>query len=304
MRITFAKIVAALIILGVCTFLPVVSAPTKTGLAMMKVETGARASGMGGAYVSVSGDPFSSAYNPAGIRGISRFTVGLGHNEYWSNIRIESGYFASPLKGRFAIHGGIRFAGLGNLEIRQTPTSEPDAFADAHDISFKTGLGYRISDKLYAGFGVGWFFEKISSFRGSSFNVDFGALATPKPNLNVGVAVSNVGSGFILQQQNAAGSREISLPTTYRVGASYYRNRFLGAADVVVLDEKAHLHLGMEKQIRKYFAVRAGYMFNYDTKGMSAGASFTRRNLTIDYAFVPYRSGIDDSHQFTFTFAL
>ena len=304
MRITLIRITYAMFVIGVCTTLSAVSASANTGLAMMKVETGARASGMGGAYVSISGEPFSSAYNPAGIRGISRFTVALGHNEYWSNIRIESGYFAVPLKGRFSLHGGIRYAALGNLEIRQTPTSEPDAFADAHDVSFKTGLGYRISDKLYAGFGIGWFLEKISSFRGSSFNVDFGVLATPRPNLNVGASVSNIGSDFTVQQQNAAGSRKIALPTTYRVGASYSRNRFLGAADLVILDAKAHLHLGMEKQIRKYFAVRAGYMFNYDTKGMSAGASFARRNLTIDYAFVPYSSGLDDSHQFTFTFAL
>ena len=303
MRIGLSKTTVASLTLAICVAFSV-AASANTGLALMKVETGARASGMGGAYVSISGDPVSAAYNPAGIRGISRFTVALGHNEYWSNIRIESGYFASPLSGRFAIHGGIKFAGLGNLEIRQTPTSEPEAIADAHDISFKSGLGFRISDKLYAGFGVGWFLEKISSFRGSSFAADIGVLATLNPSLNFGASITNMGSGFTLQQQNAIGSREITLPTTYRLGASYNRDHFLGAADIVVLDEKTHLHLGVERQIRKYFAVRAGYMFNYDTKGMSAGVSFTRRNLTIDYAFVPYSSGIDDSHQFTFTFAL
>lgn len=271
---------------------------------MMKVETGARAAGMGGAYVSIDGDPVSAAYNPAGIRGITRFSTALSHNEYWSNIRLESGCFATPLKGRLALHGSIRYAVLGNIEVRQTPTSEPDAFADAHDISFKAGFGYRISDKLYAGVGAGWFIEKISSFRGSAFNVDLGLLATPRPNLNVGASVTNIGSDFSLQQQNEPGSRMIALPVTYRVGASYSYRHILGAADLVVLDDVAHLHLGAEKQIQKYFAVRAGYMFNYDTKGLSAGASFTRRNLTIHYAFVPYSSGIDDSHQFTFTFGL
>lgn len=270
----------------------------------MKVETGARAAGMAGAYVSIDGDPTSAAYNPAGVSGITRFSVALSHNEYWSNIRLESGYFASPLKGRFTIHGSIRYASLGEIEVRQTPTSEPDALADAHDVSFKAGLGYRFSDKLYAGFGAGWFIEKISSFRGSAFNLDLGVLATPRPELNIGASVTNIGSDFSLQQQTAFGSRMIALPITYRVGASYSYRRFLGAADLVVLDDVAHLHFGAEKQIQKYFAVRAGYMFNYDTKGLSAGVSFTRRNLTIDYAFVPYSSGIDDSHQFTFTFGL
>jgi hypothetical protein len=295
---------AVLIAASACLTVSPLSAQPKTGLAMMKVETGARASGLAGAYVSIGGDPLSAAYNPAGVQGISRFSVALSHNEYWSNIRLESGYFATPLKGRFTLHGSIRYAALGNIEVRQTPTSEPDALADAHDISFKAGLGYRVSSKLYAGFGAGWFIEKISSFRGSAFNLDLGLIATPRPNLNIGASITNIGSDFSLQQQNAYGSRMIALPITYRLGASYSRNHLLGAADLVVLDDQAHLHLGMEKQIRRYFAVRAGYMFNYDTKGLTTGVSFTRRNLTIDYAFVPYSSSIDDSHQFTFTFGL
>ena len=36
------------------------------GLALMKVEAGARPAGMGGAFVAVTGDPMSAAYNPAG----------------------------------------------------------------------------------------------------------------------------------------------------------------------------------------------------------------------------------------------
>src|SRR5512138_2395373 len=88
----------------VCLISAFTLAQPKTGLAMMKVETGARAAGMGGAYVSIDGDPVSAAYNPAGVRGITRFSTALSHNEYWSNIRLESGYFATPLKGRLALH--------------------------------------------------------------------------------------------------------------------------------------------------------------------------------------------------------
>lgn len=280
------------------------AAVAQDGLAMMKVEAGARASGMAGAFASIPADPYSAVYNPAGAVDLTNFTVSFGHNEYWDNIRIETGYFASPLRGRMYIHGGIRFAGLGNIEVRQTPTSEPEAYADAHDISFKAGLAYRFSEKVAAGFGLGWLGEKIEAYRGGAISADLGVLGRPRPNLKVGASVTNIGSSFTLSKPGVTDSRKISLPTTYRVGTSYQYQKYLGAADLVVLDDQIHLHLGAEGHIQQYFFVRAGYMFNYDTKNFTAGATFVHRNVKIDYAFVPYSNDLGNSHLFNITFEL
>ncbi len=274
------------------------------GLALMKVEHGARIAGMGSAGVSLTDDPNGTAYNPAGIISLKKFTASFGHTSYWDNVRLESGYFAMNLSSRTFVHGGVRFASVDNLQQRLIPSEEPQSYFDAHDISFKAGVSYLITPKVSLGFASGWYLEKIESYQGSSFNVDAGLLAKATDRLNIGASVTNVGPDFTLHASGGADSRKISLPTTYAAGASYSYDRYLGAMDVVVLDDKAHLHVGAEARVHELFQVRAGYLFNYDSKNIVAGVSFTQRNLTIDYAFVPYTNDLGTSHMFNLTFSL
>lgn len=292
------------VILAVLLSISSIMAETVDGLAMMKIEPGARPSGMGGAFVSIGGDPFAPPYNPAAASSADKFRVSFGHIEYWENVRLETGYFVSPLKGRFSIHGGIRYASLGEIEVRSIPSTDPDAIAEVNDISLKAGLAYRVSEKISAGFGAGWFIEKIEAWRGTALNFDLGLLATPTPQLSLGASVANLGSDFRLEKTGIVGSRDISLPVTYRVGGSYRYQRVLGALDFVVLDDELHAHLGAEARLDAKLAVRAGYMANYDSKNISAGASFTHRNLTVDYAFVPYTNDLGTTHLFNFTIEL
>lgn len=274
------------------------------GLAMMKIEAGARASGMGGAFVSIAGDAYSSFYNPAGAAASTKFTTSFGHTAYWQNIRLETAYFCSPLKKSVFVQGGIRWANLGELQLRTSPTSEPDALADANDVSFKGGLAYQVDDKIYAGMSIGWFLENIAAYRGSVFNVDFGALVMPTEDVTFGVSITNLGSKFNLSQAGEVSSRDITVPTTYRVGISYKYKKYLGAVDAVILDNKAHIHLGAEARVYPSIALRAGYMFNYDTKNVTAGTSINWRNLAFEYAFVPYTSNLGTTHLFNLTFQL
>ena len=266
------------------------------GLALMKVEAGARAAGMGGAFVSIGGDPYSSFYNPAGSASARQFSGSFGHTAYWENIRLETGYFSSPLSRSVSIHGGIRWANLGDLEIRTGPSTTPDALSDANDVSFKTGLSYQVDDKIFAGFSLGWYMEKIEAYRGTAFNLDFGALVIPNDEVTFGVSITNLGKKMNLTKEGAETSRDITLPTTYRVGISYKYRKYLGAADAVIVDNKAHIHLGVESPTYHMIALRAGYMFNYDTKNFTAGTSITWRNMAFEYAFVPYTSNLGTTH--------
>ncbi len=274
------------------------------GLALLKSDNGARPAGMAATFVSIAADPNGTGFNPATAAGVTKFTTSFGHTAYWENIRLETAYFAADMSSRLYMHGGIRFAAVDELEARLYPALQPEELFDAHDVSFKAGLAYRISDRIAAGFGVGWFIEKIEGWRGSSFNVDVGLLVTAGDNVNFGASVTNIGSDFYLEKQGLRGSRDIPLPITYRLGGSYRYQSYLGALDMVVLDDKLHLHAGAEARLHEQFMLRTGYMFNYDTKGFTAGVSFTRRNLTVDYAFIPFSGNLGTSHMFNFTFNL
>ncbi len=274
------------------------------GLALMKVEAGARPAGMGGAFVSIAADPNAGFYNPTGAAGADRFTASLGHNTYWENVRLETGYFACNLSDRSWLLGGIRYASVDNIESRLSPTSEPDALFSAYDVSLKAGLARQLADKLAVGFALGWFIEKIDVYRGSVFNLDLGALYRASSAVNVGASVTNLGSDLSLTISGQPDTDNIPIPTTYRAGASYRYRDCLGAADLVVVDEKTRLHLGAEGLLHEYVTIRAGYMFNYDSKSYTAGASFRRRDIEIDYAFVPYSNSLGTSHLFNLTFTL
>lgn len=295
--------IAALIVTGLVAAAAPVGA--QDGLALMKVEAGARPAGMGGAFVAMVSEPNAVFYNPAGAAYVTRFTATFGHNTYWENVRLETGYAVSNLTDRLAIHGGIRYAAVSDLERRSGPTSEPETYFDAHDVAAKAGLAYAVSDRLAAGVAAGWFLEKIDDQRGSAFNLDLGLIYRATPELDLGASITNMGPDFSLSVGGGSqGTSDISMPTTYRVGGAYRYDRYLGTADMVIVDDEAHLHIGAEGMLHELASVRAGYMFNYDSKNFTAGASFSQRKLTVDYAFVPYSNDLGTSHLFNLTVTL
>ena len=296
-----AKAILTFLILVLASVVP---ASAQDGLAMMKVETGARPFGMAGAFVSITDDPNASFYNPANAVGTERFTVSFGHNTHWENVRLETGYFATNMTEKTWLHGGIRYAAVDDIESRLTPTLEPDALFSAYDVSFKAGLSHRVNDKLTAGLALGWYIEKIDIYRGSSFNVDVGLNYRATPQVVLGASVTNLGSDMTVSVSGQEAGDKVSLPTTYRFGGSYTNELGLAAADAVVIDNDLHLHVGVEPALNESFTVRAGYMAGYDTKNFTAGASFRHREFTIDYAFVPYSDNLCTSHLFNLTFTL
>lgn len=276
----------------------------QNGLSLLTIEAGARPAGMAGAFSSISGEPNGSFYNPAVARGSDKFLASFGHNTFLESIRLETGYFIAPFGSRTTLHGGIRFAKVSDLEFRNGPSSSPISLFDANDASFKIGITHDFSKRFSAGISGGWFIEKIEAWRGSAFNVDLGVLASLSRSLNFGASVTNLGSDLTLSNSGFVGSREIPLPTTYRAGFSYRHKKVLGAADFVVADDQGHLHLGAETALQQSFSLRAGVMTGYDSKNFTAGTSFVRRNITIDYAFVPFTNELGTSHLFNLTFGL
>lgn len=273
------------------------------GLALLKVGQGARQAGMGEAVTSISGSVVGASYNPAAAVGVDMFTASFGHMNYWDNINIESGFFAKNLKSNWYWHGGIQYAGIDGLEQRIIPSLDPENTFEAYDMSFKSGLAYRYN-KLAVGFAIGWMIEKIEAWRGSAFNADFGMQYQLNDKVNLGASATNLGSDFNLTKPGSVSSRDIALPKTYSFGGSYKYDKYLGSADIVYVDEETHLHLGAEGRVHELFLIRAGYMLNYDSKTFSAGITFEKRNITVDYAFVPYSNDLGTSHLFNLTFSI
>ncbi|UCD18057.1 MAG: PorV/PorQ family protein, partial [Candidatus Zixiibacteriota bacterium] len=259
-----------------------------SGLRLLTVESGARPAGMGGAFSAVAQDPSSFAYNPAAVYGLQGLNGTLGHNTHWENVSIETGYI-SFTKRDVTISTGLQFGRVGELQGRNdtVPSSDYIPF-DAHDISFKAGASYEFEKNVILGFSLGWMFEKIDMYRGSAFNFDIGMLFRVMPYLNVGASVLNIGSTLQLRD------RAFDIPTTIRAGASYRYDKLRAVLDLIMFDDDKdegmdlRTHFGAEYRLIPDFTLRAGYRLGYESKSLSAGLGFSKRNFRIDYAFLPY----------------
>jgi hypothetical protein len=278
------------------SLLLIVNASAEVGVKMLTAEQGARAIGMGGAYTSISADPISAAYNPAAVRGVTKLSGSFGYNSYWENSRIESGYIAFE-KRAVTISAGVQFAAIDNMQGRLIADDDFFEF-DAHDMNLKVGAAFELEPNYYLGFAVGWINEKIEHYSDFAFNFDLGLLIQAYPDLYIGLAVLNYGSTIQL------GEEPYDLPTTYRGGVSYTRYNVTGAIDVVRLDGDIYTHIGSEYSYKKMLFLRGGYRIGYDTKDISAGAGFTKKNFRIDYAFLPFSGSLGSAHTFNLTFRL
>lgn len=282
--------------LGLCCFLcatnTVFAAHKDSGLALLKVETGARASAMGEAFTAVVADPLSQNYNPAGALGGSQFNAYLGQTLYWENITLQSG-FTSFAKGSWQFHFSMRSAKVDGIEARgPSPSADPDFLFDSRDLSIKTGVAIPLTERLTVGVALGWMMERISFYQSSTMTLDIGAIYKKSDKLTLGFSALNFGSALTFD------SADVALPTSVRGGVSYALRDVLLAADGVLIDEEFHAHFGVEYHGVDALALRAGYQSGYDSKNVTFGVGFSKNNLRIDYTFIPYKNSLTDSHQF------
>jgi hypothetical protein len=273
--------------------------PGETGLAFLKIGVGARAAGMGDAYVAVAQDPTAMYWNPAGIAVSRDFELHASHNEWISDVRYE--YLA-------AVHGmeGHAFGAqaallhMGELEGRDENGAFTESFS-SYDFMFGGSYGRRFTRSLEAGATGKILYEKIQDFSSTGFALDLGArYRTPLKGLVVAASMTNMGPAMKFEED------EFLLPFNVRAGAAWRTRKLLEglllAGDLrFPNDSDAKGHLGMELQVHEMIALRGGLKFNYDEEMGSAGVGIRYHEYVFDYAYSPFsdESQLGDGHRFS-----
>jgi Type IX secretion system protein PorV len=275
----------------------------KTGLSFLKIGIDARAVGMGEAYTAVTTDASAVYWNPAGLLGAKRSNVLFNHNEWILDIR---GEFAglSIVRSRSAWGFHINSFNIGEIAVREIPSSEPLAFTSAHYLA--SGLSYarRLHQRLDLGLSLKYLFEKIDVNTASGYAFDAGMIYRPPLNgLKLGATIQNLGSMSDLRND------QTSLPVLFRLGAAYQLPLKITGVDmnlasdlVKVSAENLHWHLGSEFLLWKQLALRAGWMQGYEARDFTLGLGFNRSSLRLDYGYLP--SDLGTAHRFTINFNL
>jgi hypothetical protein len=256
---------------------------------------------MGGAYASLGEGVDAAFWNPAGLAAIHGIQLTASHYEFLEHLR----------HAQFGVAGKLLGGGVATTlrALYSEPVTERDALGNetgtfgAHDLEFAFAYGGAVSPRLRLGGTAQIVRERISDFSATTWAVGGGATwdLPALPRLRTSLSVHNLGPAGAYTFDGARGE-PVPLPTAVQAGVSY---GISGAG----LDMRAALEtrltrgrtgvamLGAELGHVSGAAIRAGFRVNDETTNFSVGAGYATEGLKLDYAFVPYRLELGETHR-------
>ena len=245
----------------------------------LKIPVGARAEGMGGAFVGVADDPSAVFWNAAGIARIDadKSELQFNHANWPADLRFDQVVYVFHTKripGALSVHA----RSLSMNPMIETTAYQPDpksGTGQTFDAGMMTaGVTYARSftDKFSAGVTGSLVHEGLAELSQQTFTFDVGTLYDVGAlGMKIGMAITNIGSQikFI--------DREARIPSLFRVGTSA---TVMQSANQKLLasfefshppDNSERLNVGGEYSFRKYVFLRGGYNINYDSERLAAG---------------------------------
>lgn len=268
------------------------------GFSTLLVSPSARNSAMGEASGATAQDLLALYSNPAGITGTPYFSVGAAHVSWIADYRSEFvGIIYHP--SNFAIGSQIYYGTVGDIERRTGPSDEPEGYFDLNDIVAGLSIAYQAGEFLTLGVTPKLVYQKIDIYSSTGVAFDFGMQYRIMPELVIGASFANLGSKLKLADE------EYDLPKLLRIGASYRIRDFLISGEMFYpTDQDPHLHLGGQYNINDMFYLRSGFQSGYDDKSVSFGLGFEERGFNINYAYVPFKSDLGDTHRISLTYSI
>jgi hypothetical protein len=269
--------------------------PGKTGFSFLKVSPGARNAAMGDIGVAVTSNLYGVYFNPAVVADIKETWVGFMHHENIFDSRREFVGVATPLLGG-ALSMGIDYFKIGSIESREGPTEQPLGTFDARDILIYTAVAVPVSERLSIGATVKYATERIESRTASAILVDLGVRLRPVEKVFVGFAGRNIGGSPKFNTE------KFDVPVTIAGGIDLeIKNMTAGVEVSKPKNDDVKVHLGLERYVMEFVSLRAGYKIGYDEEDMAFGVGFAKSIWRVDYAFVPFKSGLGTNHRFALT---
>jgi len=247
--------------------------------AFMDIGLGARAMGMGGAFVGVADDATCVYYNPAGLaiqdgRNVTSFyTNQLGVAGYLGLAYAQPKFGAAILSLRSSVQGTDEYA---------NPTEVYTVGETALMASAATT--YR---GLHLGGTVKYYSQSLPDLTGSGLTCDVGVLYQAD-----GFSVGAVGRN-LLGSVRYSNSTSDAFERTFAVGAAAtLQENVTVAADY---DTSGAFHLGGEYLLSP-FALRAGAVFQEGHMSFTAGLGFKYQMFQFDYAYQTHET-LQDMHR-------
>lgn len=300
----------------------------QTGFQYLSVIPDAGGAGQAGAMTASKLNSVSLFYNPAGLTGQSQFMdLSVANLDWIAGIKHTGITFSiMPSGGKYGIFGlSVHNVNYGSLQgamvwdnkqgYIETEKFNPTALA------IGIGYGKSLNDQL----SVGGQAKSTYQYLGRSVVIDSDTSSILKNNsanaiaFDFGTLFETGWKGFVFGMSIRNFSEEIEfynesfqLPLTFKLGGSIFLSELLPfklknqlikfSVDLShprSFDEQ--FSIGVNYSIFEILHLRAGYLVNYDERGLTAGVGFYKKlksfSVGINYAYTPF--GIFDSVQRT-----
>ncbi len=291
-----------------------------TAATFLSISVGARALGMGGAFVSVANDASAMFWNVAGLAQLQRPQVIFNHSEWLANINFDYVGFVSPLGSAGVI--GLSFTSLNMADMEQTTELNPEGTGvrfSVNSYAFALSGARKLTENFMIGFTGRYAREDIFNSHATGWAMDVGTLfITPFNGIRLGMSISNFGTKMQIRgddlliqvdpDPSISGNNQtinaffqtdkFDMPLLFRVGLSMdlvndEQNRFTIAIDGLhPNDNSESVNVGGEYVFNNLFFLRGGYraLFQTDSEeGFTVGAGLNYRvseiGLHLDYAY-------------------
>ena len=260
------------------------------GLPFLHLSSGARGASLGEATAALL-DVEALSANPAALHPRGKRSFSFTHDAWIQSIEHE--YLSLVFAASRGVWGlSFQFSQADRLERRTGPSEEPLGRFGVYEGAVGMAYARRWTSRLQVGAQVKLIRQAIASRTATGGAADLGLLYALGDRLRLGLAARNLG------RMSELGQSATPLPRSVRLGLAYAASsRFsIGAEIQQVRDDGFSLHFGGEYAIVPRLVLRGGYQ-ETEGRNLSVGLGLNAGNWTVDYAFIPFESGLGEAHR-------
>jgi hypothetical protein len=181
----------------------------------LRVDVGARAAAMAGSFVSVTNDPNTLFYNPAGLGTLEAPMGSVGFFKHLLDINAGSASYAQALEDLGWFGAGVVYTNYGSFDRTDYFGNTLGTFS-ANDLALALGYANVLEENLTYGVGLKFIYSSVAEYSATGIAWDIGLLYTiPESKAALGISIRNFGA----QLDSYADTRE-SMPLDIVVGGS------------------------------------------------------------------------------------
>jgi long-subunit fatty acid transport protein len=268
-------------------FISDVSKKGTTAAPFLSISQGARASGMGSAFVGIADDQSAIYWNPAGLAKLKGVGVLFDHTQWFADISYNFVAATYNLGDLGTIGLSVTASNIGEMKV--TTIEEPNGTGEtfsAADAAFSIAYALNLTDNFSIGFNPKFVYQTLWKMSASAFAIDLGIqYVTPFDGIILAMSVSNFGtkmqmlgnSNLVLHDLDPYSTgnndkipayletEQWALPLNFRVGVAYDPINTENQKLIIALDA-AHpndnyesINVGAEYNYNDFLFLRGGY---------------------------------------------